>query len=310
MDNLAEGNAAMGDWFERVRANDPTAVLYLNDYNILSTGGATNTAKQQFYYDTLAALQSSGAPLGGIGFQGHFNESNLSGPEQVWDILDRFAAGSASTCRSPSSISARPTSNCRPSTRETSSPPCLPTRGWTTSSCGASGKTPTGGPTQPCIRSDWSIKPNGEAYLDLVFDEWWTDASLASDAAGLAALRGFKGEYLITVTLNGETIVVPATLTDGGLELEIALPILAGDFDEDGDVDGRDFLVWQRNPSVGDLADWQANYGVSSSAASVAVPEPSVIAHCLMLGALILAVSEADLLPPTLVCWLRWPRLS
>ena len=51
---------------------------------------------------------------------------------------------------------------------------------------------------------------------------------------------------------------------------------LAGDFDSDGDVDGRDFLLWQRNPSVGDLADWQANYGVGSlTANSVAVPEPS-----------------------------------
>ena len=34
----------------------------------------------------------------------------------------------------------------------------------------------------------------------------------------------------------------------------------AGDFDFDGDVDGRDFLTWQRNTSIGDLADWQANY--------------------------------------------------
>lgn len=33
---------------------------------------------------------------------------------------------------------------------------------------------------------------------------------------------------------------------------------------DDGDVDGRDFLVWQRGESpasAGDLADWQANYG-------------------------------------------------
>jgi hypothetical protein len=48
-----------------------------------------------------------------------------------------------------------------------------------------------------------------------------------------------------------------------------------GDFDLDGDVDGRDFLIWQRNPSVGDLVDWQQNYGLSSLAANIAVPEPS-----------------------------------
>ena len=56
----------------------------------------------------------------------------------------------------------------------------------------------------------------------------------------------------------------------------LAAPVLPGDFDGDGDVDGRDFLVWQRNPSVGNLADWQANFGVGSlTAESIAVPEPS-----------------------------------
>jgi hypothetical protein len=38
-------------------------------------------------------------------------------------------------------------------------------------------------------------------------------------------------------------------------------------FDADGDVDGRDFLIWQRGGSPAaaggssDLADWQSNYG-------------------------------------------------
>jgi hypothetical protein len=62
-----------------------------------------------------------------------------------------------------------------------------------------------------------------------------------------------------------------------------------GDFDSDGDVDGRDFLVWQRNPAVGDLADWQANYGASTlTASNVAVPEPSslVVAGLSLVGAL------------------------
>jgi hypothetical protein len=57
---------------------------------------------------------------------------------------------------------------------------------------------------------------------------------------------------------------------------EAAPPTLGGDFDHDGDVDGRDFLQWQRNPGVGNLGDWQANYGVGTlTAASTAVPEPS-----------------------------------
>jgi hypothetical protein len=55
---------------------------------------------------------------------------------------------------------------------------------------------------------------------------------------------------------------------------------LAGDFDGDQDVDGADFLRWQRgqspNPlSVGDLNDWKANYGAPARAAAQAVPEPA-----------------------------------
>ncbi len=54
-----------------------------------------------------------------------------------------------------------------------------------------------------------------------------------------------------------------------------------GDFDFDGDVDGRDFLIWQRGESTngpldaGDLADWQANYGETPDLSSITVPEPS-----------------------------------
>jgi hypothetical protein len=53
---------------------------------------------------------------------------------------------------------------------------------------------------------------------------------------------------------------------------------LPGDFDGDGDVDGRDLLNWQRNPSVGSLNDWQTNYGTSEQLVSVnAVPEPTSV---------------------------------
>jgi hypothetical protein len=54
-----------------------------------------------------------------------------------------------------------------------------------------------------------------------------------------------------------------------------------GDFDGDDDVDGRDFLIWQRGDSPNgplspvDLADWQTNYGPGGLAAVTAIPEPA-----------------------------------
>ena len=53
---------------------------------------------------------------------------------------------------------------------------------------------------------------------------------------------------------------------------------VSGDYDGDGDVDGTDFLEWQRNDGTpAGLAAWQSNYGAPTmlSASSATVPEPS-----------------------------------
>ena len=60
-----------------------------------------------------------------------------------------------------------------------------------------------------------------------------------------------------------------------------------GDFDGDTDVDGTDFLEWQRDQTGRDLTDWQNNYSNGSTSAGLvaAVPEPSSVA--LALGGLL-----------------------
>jgi hypothetical protein len=68
----------------------------------------------------------------------------------------------------------------------------------------------------------------------------------------------------------------------GNITLHLLIP---GDFDGNSDLDGRDFLAWQRgespNPlSAGDLADWQNNYGTGLLAATTVVPEPGAIVFC------------------------------
>ena len=52
---------------------------------------------------------------------------------------------------------------------------------------------------------------------------------------------------------------------------------LPGDLDGDNDVDGFDFLAWQRNPGIDDLSDWEANYGTAIIANAMTVPEPSAL---------------------------------
>jgi hypothetical protein len=143
-------------------------------------------------------------------------------------------------------------------------------------------------------RSDWSIRPNGQAFLDLVFHDWWTDVDLASDANGQATVRAFKGDHNVSGSFGGFTSTVLTTLTTGGKLQQIALPFVLGDYNHNGIVDAADYTVWRdtlgRSVAVGigadgngdglidaeDLNVWRQHFGEKLPAGSASnVPEPS-----------------------------------
>ena len=98
-----------------------------------------------------------------------------------------------------------------------------------------------------------------------------------------------EGESIFGTGFNGTVSIsyLGGTGNDVVLNL-VAGAGLAGDFNDDGRVDGNDFLIWQRggspNPlSPGDLADWKGNFGAPLQI-TAAVPEPSVVALTLIAG--------------------------
>ncbi len=78
-------------------------------------------------------------------------------------------------------------------------------------------------------------------------------------------------EEFIIVLNNG---LEEATFDESLLAAELAFLPIAGDFDGDRDVDGHDFLTWQRDPAFGSLTDWQDGYANGNANAVVSVPEP------------------------------------
>ena len=80
--------------------------------------------------------------------------------------------------------------------------------------------------TQAIItHEDFSLKPSGYVYQDLVYNKWWTrDAKATTGADGKATVRGFYGDYDVTVTHNGVTKTVEAAYHKGyNNTLEIVL---------------------------------------------------------------------------------------
>ena len=48
--------------------------------------------------------------------------------------------------------------------------------------------------------------------------------------------------------------------------------------DFNSNLDGLDFCLWQRDPGVGSLAVWEANYSMGAPLSGASVPEPSSFA--------------------------------
>ena len=53
------------------------------------------------------------------------------------------------------------------------------------------------------VRKDWTLKPNGQAYMDLTTKEWKTDVTAKTADDGSCGTRGFLGDYAITVSHHG-----------------------------------------------------------------------------------------------------------
>lgn len=128
------------------------------------------------------------------------------------------------------------------------------------------------------------------ASLNVIGNVELGGATLTLDFVGAAPQVGQSFEILSAVgdanglgTFANDQVVVDGKLWDIGYDADSVFVTysglsagLPGDFDNDGDVDGRDLIAWQRNPSLGNLADWQAHFGQSNIVPAVtAVPEPA-----------------------------------
>jgi len=109
------------------------------------------------------------------------------------------------------------------------------------------------------------------------------------DAAGDATLTT-PLEFSVAPDFGVASAVLDFEFGFSGTLVSEGEMFLAGDFDDDLDVDGFDFLEWQRDGPPSGLTDWEANYGSgvggSGLAASTSsVPEPSTaLLLCLGVG--------------------------
>lgn len=300
MDLLDEGDAAMIDWFAKARMTNPGDKLHINDFGILSSNESTTSTNQNTYFQTINYLLSNNAEIDGIGMQAHFTEADLTGPENLWTILDRFES---------LGLDIHITEYDFNSTDETLQADYM--RDFLTAIFahesidsfslwgfweGAHWRLEAA-----LFRQNWDIKPNGQAFIDLVYGDWWTDESMVADADGEATLRGFKGEYLATATVGNKTSTISFNANQESTEVVVTLDFVVGDYNGDGQVSAADYTVWRDNlgstvnlsadgdnngvVDINDYLIWSNNFNASSNVDSQAdsVPEASTFVYAFLL---------------------------
>ncbi len=197
----AFGDSVMVDWFERARFNLPRQKLYINDYSILTAGGRDGM-HQQHYEDTIRFLLENGAPIDGIGMQGHFSSSPTS-IDLVYEILERFhsAFPELKIRVTEFDVTTEDEAMQADYTRDFltilfSHPATVGVQCWGFWA-GAHWR-----PLGAMIDEDWREKPAATIWRELTQETWWSEMNGHTDSDGVYTGRGFYGDYLIRIEID------------------------------------------------------------------------------------------------------------
>jgi len=213
---LGEGQAA--EWFRWAAEGAPRARLYLNENNVEFAGGNREGLEQW-----IRRLQAAGAPIGGLGWQGHMWHRTLPSGQNILDDLDHFAPYGL-----PVQITEYDADNRFSDEEEArfldefltawfSHPLTAGFIMW-----GFNDANIWNG-NAPLFRADWSLKPAGKVWMERVFGRWWTEDRGRSGGDGVYAVRGFLGDYEIEAVLGGRRASGVARLEAEGAEAVLRL---------------------------------------------------------------------------------------
>ncbi len=222
---------AVLEWWEA--GNEATdAELYTNEM-----GNVAGGFNRDQHYEFVERLLDDGAPVDGVGFMGHAQlpEGNVTPPAELLSTYDRFAELDLPVLITEFDVQIDSRDDEEEVEWQTDY-----LRDFLTASFSheaVEGVISWGfwaddhwRPTGAYYDSDWTLRPHGEQYHDLVYDEWWTEEDGETDVDGAYATRAFRGEYEITVEYEGESATRTTTLSEGGvteefrLDVEVATP--------------------------------------------------------------------------------------
>ena len=189
--------------FDKVKEVDPNTKLFLNDFVTLTQNNGPTTQNYTLLIQFIDELIASGAPVEAIGFQGHiggFPNSILDVQATLDDFYDRYNLPAKITeFDLPDIVSEQLAADyLRDFMTMIYSHPSMEGFLFWSFWDGATYRNPGAN----LFRQDWSRTPAGDAFVDLLFNQWWTEEDLQI-VNGSAVTDAYKGTYEIAYTCDG-----------------------------------------------------------------------------------------------------------
>ena len=196
-DRLGEG--IWKEMFELAHKSDPNAVLYVNDYDIMK-----NKDIEDKYAAHIQHLMDMGAPVGGIGIQGHFSGAiNPFLVERSLDVLSKFNLPIKITEFDIDSTNER----VKAEGLETLYRICFAYQQVKGILMWGFWEGAHWRPKAAIYKKDFTPTPAAKMYRKLVYDEWWTKEKGKTDNKGYYSCHAYYGDQMITVTMpDGKTL--------------------------------------------------------------------------------------------------------
>lgn len=216
------------DILKKVKEIDPSIKMYLNDYTTIDQSNVIGSPVYERTKQYLKEIQNAGIKIDGIGFQGHIS-SGLVSMYDVKNTLDDFYNTFGARAKITEydfgnlvgdSLAARFTADFLTMCFSHPSMDGFLSWGYW------QGAHWLG--NAPFFRYDWSMRPAGQAVADLLFNKWWTNTTTSTNANGITQVRGFKGKYRVTVSLNGKVGYVDTLNLIENTNLSVSLPTSVG----------------------------------------------------------------------------------
>lgn len=241
-------------WWEVAHNNDPDANMGINEQNIVQKyDWAGEDGWRDSYEWWLNSFHpNNGVNVEGVGMMAHAQLGRLTGIPEVLDVYDRFGQyapiyiselhityedfGNKTWTDGSAAEKSAQADYLRDFLTASFSHPDVETVVHWTFWEGAAWRGTSAlyeGPADPNDgMTNWDLRDHGQEWRRLINQEWWTDDQGQTNAQGTYSTRGFKGDYEVAVSDNGRTRVVPATLSDGGTNVEVSgIPSLYGSED-------------------------------------------------------------------------------